>query len=198
MTWKWISFHSTSFKSQVASPPLGQQQCKRRCEGFSHDILGVSTNLTSESRVGMWNVYFWLKSRLGQMQCHSSVLPEERLNGWGRVTQILSTGVKYVMCYSMCKKTPVCSCAMWHWLHYLMFCIFMVVIHINQAVNPYSPTEPLAAMAAASRRTSTIPARTVAELLLLASKWPKSCWMTRWECWDWKEGEKDRQRRENK
>lgn len=40
-------------------------------------------------------------------------------------------------------------------------------------------------MAAASNRTSTIPARTVAEFLLFASRWPRSCWITRWECWDW-------------
>lgn len=127
MTWKWISFHSSSLKLQVASPPLGQQQCcKRRCEGLSYGILGVSTDLTSESRVGLWNVYFWLKSRLGQMQCHSSVLPEERLNVWGRVTQILSTGVKRVICVTACAKrhqsTPVqwdtgytTSCFVYSW-----------------------------------------------------------------------------------
>lgn len=48
------------------------------------------------------------------------------------------------------------------------------------------PTEPLAAMAAASSKTSTIPARTVAEFLLFASRWPRSCWITKCECWDWK------------
>lgn len=41
-------------------------------------------------------------------------------------------------------------------------------------------------MTAASDKTSTIPARTVAALLLLPSRWPRSCWITRWECWGWK------------
>lgn len=48
-----------------------------------------------------------------------------------------------------------------------------------------APTEPLAAMAAASSSTSTMPARTLAEFLLLASRWPRSCWITKWECWDY-------------
>lgn len=52
------------------------------------------------------------------------------------------------------------------------------------------PTEPLAAMAAASSKTSTIPARTVAEFLLFASRWPRSCWITKCECWDWKKNNK--------
>lgn len=52
------------------------------------------------------------------------------------------------------------------------------------------PTEPLAAMAAASSKTSTIPARTVAEFLLFASRWPRSCWITKCECWDWKTNNK--------
>jgi len=49
------------------------------------------------------------------------------------------------------------------------------------------PTDPEAAITAASDRTSTMPARTVAALLLLASRWPRSCWITRWECCGWKE-----------
>lgn len=57
----------------------------------------------------------------------------------------------------------------------------------TRAQTRNAPTEPLAAMAAASSRTSTMPARTLAEFLLLASRWPRSCWMTRWECWDWRE-----------
>lgn len=44
-------------------------------------------------------------------------------------------------------------------------------ISVSERVMPVtSPTEPLAAMAAASSKTSTIPARTVAEFLLLASR----------------------------
>lgn len=44
------------------------------------------------------------------------------------------------------------------------------------------PTEPVAAMTAASDRTSTMPALTEAALRLLASRWLRSCWITRWEC----------------
>lgn len=44
-------------------------------------------------------------------------------------------------------------------------------------------------MTAASDRTSTMPARTVAALRLLASRWLRSCWITRWECCGW--GEED-------
>lgn len=49
------------------------------------------------------------------------------------------------------------------------------------------PTDPVASITAASDRTSTIPARTEAGLLLLASRWPNSCWITRCECCDWGE-----------
>lgn len=34
-----------------------------------------------------------------------------------------------------------------------------------------------------------MPARTVAALRLLASRWLRSCWITRWECCGW--GEED-------
>lgn len=44
-------------------------------------------------------------------------------------------------------------------------------------------------MTAASDRTSTMPARTVAALRLLASRWLRSCWITRCECCGW--GEED-------
>lgn len=34
-----------------------------------------------------------------------------------------------------------------------------------------------------------MPARTVAALRLLASRWLRSCWITRWECCGWGEEE---------
>lgn len=63
-------------------------------------------------------------------------------------------------------------------------------LELNTHTYPDSwdgPTDPEASITAALDRTSMIPALTEAGLLLLASRWPNSCWITRCECCDWRE-----------